>query len=170
MPTRREAASLKIIDETLITRLSAQAAATPRKRLNHNLHPTLDDPIQRLCNAFEPGTYVRPHRHPQVGRWELFLALHGRAAVLLLDEGGTVLERVELDGAGPVRAIEVPPGAWHTVASLAGGTVLFEVKSGPYEALTDKDFAAWSPREGEAGAAALVRRFESVRPGERLAW
>lgn len=157
---------LKIVDQALLTRLSQQAASSPRKRLNHNLHPRLDDPIQRLCNAFEPGTYVRPHRHPREGRWELFLALSGKAVVLLFQENGTVLERVEIGVELPRRGIEVPPGTWHTVASLAAGTVLFEVKPGPYEMLTDKDFAPWAPKEGENDIPLWVAWFNRAQPGK----
>ncbi|HIC0138358.1 TPA: WbuC family cupin fold metalloprotein, partial [Enterobacter hormaechei] len=43
---------------------SAQAANSPRLRAHHNFHPELSDPVQRLAIAMEPGTYVRPHRHP----------------------------------------------------------------------------------------------------------
>ena len=56
-----------ITDETL-TSLTQQAKQSPRLRMNYNFHSELEDPVQRLCNAMEPGTYVRPHRHAQ--RWE----------------------------------------------------------------------------------------------------
>ena len=55
---------------------SQQAQQSPRQRANCNLHPQLDDPIQRLAIAMEPGTYVRPHRHPHT--WELLYPLRGR--------------------------------------------------------------------------------------------
>lgn len=61
--------------------LHAEAVASPRRRKNFNLHASPDDPIQRLCNAFEPGTYVRPHRHG-AGVWELFLVIGGHAVAL----------------------------------------------------------------------------------------
>jgi cupin fold WbuC family metalloprotein len=95
--------------------------------MNHNHHPTLADPIQRLLNAYEPGTYFRPHRHPQAERWELFLCLRGRAVVLTFEDPGRVRERVVLDPSGPALAVEIPPGVCHAIASLAPGTVLFEL-------------------------------------------
>jgi cupin fold WbuC family metalloprotein len=159
-------ADLKLIDDALLHGLSERAAGTARRRVNHNLHPALGDPVQRLCNAFEPGTYVRPHRHTQAGRWELFLALIGRAAVLVFDGDGRVQRRVVLDAGGPVRGVELSAGTWHTVVSLDPGTVLFEVKPGPYEALTDKDFAPWAPAEGEAAAARFETWYRSAAPGE----
>jgi cupin fold WbuC family metalloprotein len=155
-----------VITSALVADLSVRAAAAPRRRLNHNLHPTLSDPVQRLLNAFEPGTYVRPHRHVQPQRWELFVALRGRALVLTFDPDGTVGERVELDAEGPALAVEIRGGVWHTVGSRAVGTVLLEVKPGPYAPLTDKDFAPWAPVEGTPLCAPLVGWFERARPGD----
>ena len=54
---------MKRLTADILIALRAEAAASPRRRKNFNLHASPDDPIQRLCNAFEPGTYVRPHRH-----------------------------------------------------------------------------------------------------------
>ncbi|MEK7261899.1 MAG: WbuC family cupin fold metalloprotein, partial [Pseudomonadota bacterium] len=73
---------MKRLTADILIALRAEAAASPRRRKNFNLHASPDDPIQRLCNAFEPGTYVRPHRHAAGGVWELFLVLSGAAAVL----------------------------------------------------------------------------------------
>jgi hypothetical protein len=39
---------------------------------------------------------------------------------------------------------------------LSEHVVCFEVGPGPYSAATDKDFAPWAPREGDAGAAAYL--------------
>jgi len=133
--------------------------------MNLNVHPELADPVQRLFNALEPGSYVRPHRHAP-GRWELFLILRGRAVVLELEDGGRVAARCELGPGGPCLAVELEGGVWHTVAALEPGTLLFEVKPGPYTPLDDKDFAPWAPPEGEPAAAALEEWFRRARPGE----
>ncbi len=158
---------MKLITHELLRGLSAQAAAAPRRRMNHNLHSDLADPVQRLCNAFEPGTYVRAHRHAQADRWELFVVLSGAAVVLVFDERGTVRSRVLLTAAGPTYGIELPAGCWHALAALATGTVLFEVKPGPYEALSDKDFAPWAPPEGDAACARFEQWYRAARVGDR---
>ena len=158
---------MKIIDSQLLSRLSKEAAAAERLRRNHNLHPTLDDPVQRLCNAMEPGTYVRPHRHRGPDKWECFLALSGAAAVLIFDDAGTVVERIEFSPRGPVFGIEIPRDTWHTLVSLAPGTVLFEIKRGPYSPLNDKDFALWAPAEGERKAPIFAHWFEQAPVGGR---
>ncbi len=158
----------KRLTDVQLDALSAEAARRERLRLNHNCHASLDDPIQRLCNAFEPGTYVRPHRHLQEDRWELFVALRGRALVLTFDESGVVIERITLGGEMDARVVEIAPGVVHAIASLEAGTILFEVKAGPYEVMTDKDFASWAPKEGDVASADLVRWYLEAKPGERF--
>lgn len=157
---------MKVIDREGLRALSARAAASPRRRQNLNLHPALADPVQRMLNAFEPGTYVRPHRHAEPGRWELFLALAGSVAVLSFDEAGRVTGRLTLAAGGPTLGVEVPPGTWHGVVALEAGTVLFESKPGPYRALTDKDFAPWAPPEGDPRAAELEAWMRGARVGD----
>lgn len=150
---------MKIIAEEMLRALSTEAAASARLRRNLNLHPVLEDPVQRFCNAMEPGTYVRPHRHREMDKWELFLALSGSVVVLSFDDTGKVIQRVELSARGPILGIEIPENTWHTLVSLEAGTVLFECKRGPYSPLTDKDFASWAPAEGDAETTVFVDWF-----------
>ncbi len=158
------------IDEQLIARLCHEARLAPRRRTHYNIHPSPRDPVQRFLNVMQPGTYVRPHRHLQPPRWEFTLALQGAATVLLLDDSGRVRERLELAPAGPLHAVELPAGTWHTVVALAPDTVLLELKEGPYlGAAAEKDFAAWAPPEGDPACPAWVERFAAALPGEVLA-
>ncbi len=158
--------SIRVFDATALEQTLAAANASPRRRANLNVHPTLDDPIQRMLNVFQPGTYVRPHRH-EPERFELFLALSGKAAVLTFDDAGCVSETAGLAPGGSWAA-ELPGGVWHTVVSLAEGTALFEVKPGPYRPLRESDFAPWAPRDDTAGAAALLRRWEALAAAAAL--
>ncbi|MDD5562292.1 MAG: WbuC family cupin fold metalloprotein [Thermoanaerobaculaceae bacterium] len=151
---------LRVFAAAALERTLAAAAGSPRRRANLNVHPALDDPIQRMLNVFQPGTYVRPHRHAGA-RFELFLALVGRAAVFTFDDAGAVAETAAI-APGGAWAVELPGALWHTVVSLAPDTALFEVKPGPFRPLAGDDFAAWAPREGTAEAAALVRRWEEI--------
>jgi cupin fold WbuC family metalloprotein len=158
---------MKLLDETTTSALLAAAGESPRRRANHNLHPVLEDPVQRFFNAMQPGTYVRPHRHSTPPRWELFLVLRGAVAVLLFDDHGRVEERQELDATGPVFGVEVEAGRWHTLVALQP-SVLFEMKQGPYRALTDKDFAVWAPSEGDPACASMVRWYLRAGIGDRV--
>jgi cupin fold WbuC family metalloprotein len=154
---------LHVIDERALDALVARARAAPRRRQNLNLHPELSDPIQRLLNAGEPGTYVRPHRH-RPGRWELLSVLRGRIDTLLFDDTGIVTARY-LHTVGT--SIEIPGATWHSFVFAQSGTVALEIKPGPYDAALDKEFAAWAPAEDTADAAACAQWIAKAQVGSR---
>lgn len=154
------------IDHELMAALSERAKNTPRRRAHHNLHPSLTDPIQRLCVAIEPESYVRPHRHGEPATMELFLLLRGAARVLCFDEEGRVNEIVTLAAQGPRVAVEIPESTWHTVVALTSGTIFFEIKRGPYVPPTVENLAAWAPAEGEPGSAPWLAWARTTRVGE----
>lgn len=135
---------IKVIDRKLLEKTSEKAAASPRRRMNYNFHE-LSDPVQRMLNAIEPESYIRPHRHLDPDKMEMFIVLKGRGAVITFDDDGQVLECFKLDADGETLGLEIPPGVWHTVVSMEVGTVFLEIKDGPYLPSTDKDFAEWAP-------------------------
>lgn len=135
---------LKITNQSL-DMLREDAVRSPRRRMNLNVHKSLDARVQRLFNAMEPGTYVRPHRHIQDGRFELFLCIRGKGAVFVFDERGEVAETAVICPGGENIGVEIPPNTWHTIVPLEPGTIFFEVKEGPYIEVSDKDFASWAP-------------------------
>ncbi|MBU1863381.1 MAG: WbuC family cupin fold metalloprotein [Candidatus Omnitrophica bacterium] len=135
------------ITDTQLNNLSDQAQASPRRRMNLNFHSSGNEPINRLMNAFEPGTYVRPHKHESPDKIEVFILLRGRALVVEFNNEGTITEYTVLDNTKGIHGVEIPPRVWHTLISLQTGTVLYEIKQGPYVKASDKDFASWSPRE-----------------------
>ena len=158
-----EANPLKMLMPELLDTLTDAARASARHRSHHNLHPSLEAPIQRLAIAMEPETYVRPHRHPHT--WELLIPLRGRFLFTAFDERGAVLARHLLGGDDGLAAFEFEAGTWHTVTSLEPGSIIFEVKEGPYVPVPASDVAAWSPPEGTAQAAHFVaeQHAEAVR-------
>ena len=79
---------MKIIDKQLLDKTSEQAKQSPRLRMNYNFHERLDDPVNRLLNAMEPDTYIRPHRHLNPDKDEIFLLLRGKAVVFIFDDQG----------------------------------------------------------------------------------
>lgn len=157
---------MKQIDDRLLDDLTARADASPRRRAHHNLHPVLGDPVQRLCVAIEPGTYIRPHRHADPSTWEVFLMLRGSAVFIVFDDAGTVMERFVITAAGPVRGIEMPAGAWHAIASLETGSVFFEVKMGPYAAPTAGNAASWAPAEGDSACGRFEAWYRQAAVGD----
>lgn len=156
---------MQLIDRALIARLHAEASVSPRLRTHYNLHASLDEPLHRMYMAMEPGTYVRPHRHPD--KWELLQIVTGDMLVLTFDDSGTVLTRTRLEAGGGALGLETPAGTWHAVATLAPATVVLECKPGPYARPPEKDFARWAPPEGHARAPEFERWYRSAKPGDR---
>jgi cupin fold WbuC family metalloprotein len=138
---------MKIINQDVLDQLSREAAESPRLRKNLNMHDEYSDPCQRLFNAMQPGTYIRPHRHLDPFKAECFMAVRGKMALVVFDDEGVVEKVVPFGNGCDVTAIELPPGQWHTLLVLESGSIFFETKPGPYVPLSDKDFGPWSPPE-----------------------
>jgi cupin fold WbuC family metalloprotein len=152
------AGPIQLIDEALLDATLARARQAPRGRTNHNFHPDMASNPHRFLNAWTRGSYAAPHRHLAVPKPESFVVLRGELALFIFDDSGNVTERHVLGRNGLV-GIDVAPGIWHTVACVSDAAVCFEVKAGPYDAATDKEFASWAPREGNPQAAAYLERL-----------
>jgi cupin fold WbuC family metalloprotein len=151
--------NIRRIDRSLLDRVTTEAARHPRLRMNFNFHEH-EEPVQRFLNAVEPGSYVRPHRHADPPKWEMFVCLRGRGAAVIFDEAGKIAEVHRLDPAQGEHGVEIAAGAWHTIISLAPGSVFLEVKEGPYEPKHAGVFAPWSPAPDDPGVAAFLATLE----------
>ena len=156
---------MKYITFSDMQQQSEAAARSPRLRTHRNFHPDFSDPVQRLAIAMEPGTYVRPHRHPQT--FELLLSLSGRFVVLNFDDLGYVTRRIILGQSCTV--LEMDVGTWHTVLSLDSGGFIFEVKHGGYQPVAPEDYVAWAPAEGETGTLEMMEWYRHAQVGDRYA-
>ncbi|MDO9614719.1 MAG: WbuC family cupin fold metalloprotein [Bacteroidota bacterium] len=150
---------MKIVSQKLLSELTQKAKISPRKRLNLNFHEDLADPINRMLNAFEPGTYIQPHKHENPDKREVFIVLRGSLVVVIFDDSGIPVDFILLDPERGNYAVEVPPGVWHSVFSLETGTVVYEVKDGPYVHISDKNFASWAPKEGDSSCSEYLMQL-----------
>lgn len=149
--------------------LRTAAETSPRQRAHLELHAGgADDPLQRFLVGMLPGSYVRAHRHVQAHKLELTACLAGYFELLLFDDEGALRERQTLgaEGAG-LSLVQIPPNTWHTLIVREAFAVLLEVKLGPYEAASDKDFAPWAPVEGSAEADHCLRWLHAAAVGQR---
>jgi cupin fold WbuC family metalloprotein len=158
---------MKVFSGDYLNELTAQAECSPRKRQHRNIHESYADPCQRLFNAIEPGSYIRPHRHASDPRDELLIAVRGLMALVTFDEQGMVTGVIRFgagsNGDGSAVGAEVSANTWHTVIALESGCVLLEVKAGPFDPNQPKDLAPWAPDEGSAASEYLNKLIESVR-------
>ncbi|WP_455972760.1 WbuC family cupin fold metalloprotein [Bacteroides congonensis] len=126
-----------IINEKLLDEISAKAEKSDRLRMNYNLHDSLDAGVQRLLNALEIGTILPIHRHCHTA--ETYLLLRGKICVLFYNEMGGETDSFMLDPHIGNYGVHIPAGQWHTLEVMERGTVIFEVKDGPYTPLSPED-------------------------------
>ena len=153
------------IDNILLDKLTAQAQASPRLRMNLDLRNSEGDSSQRMLNAIEPGSVVPVHRHQKTS--ETVVVLRGRVVEEYYDDAGLLVESFVLGDCHvadaprndvldfaprndvlefaprndvPVAcALNIPAGQWHTLRALESGTVILEMKDGAYEPISPAD-------------------------------
>ena len=126
------------ITQAILDKLTEEAKASPRLRMNLDLRNSDSDSSQRMLNAIEPGSPLPIHRHQNTS--ETVVCLRGRLVWEFYDELERICtERVELTPNGPVVALNIPAGQWHTVKALESGSVILEMKDGPFEPTGPED-------------------------------
>lgn len=123
------------ITQALLDKLTEEAKASPRQRMNYDLRNSEADQSQRMLNAIEPGTVMPIHRHQNSS--ETCICIRGHFEELFYDENGNLTETIDMVPGGVVLNIE--KGQWHSLKCLESGTVLFEAKDGAYEPLGPED-------------------------------
>ena len=126
------------ITQAILDKLTEEAKASPRLRMNRDLRNSDADQSQRMLNAIEPGSPLPIHRHQKTS--ETVVCLRGRLVEEYYDELERICtERIESSPNGPIVAVNIPAGQWHTVKALESGTVILEMKNGAYEPISDAD-------------------------------
>lgn len=151
-----------LIDAQLIDAVSAQAAVSPRRRQNFNFHALESAPANRLLNAIEPESYVRPHRHLHPSKDETLVVLRGAVGMVIFDDKGAVLQHTTLRAGTGTLGVDIPHAIWHTFVGLEPGSVIFEAKAGPYLPLEREEKASWAPAEDDPTAFAYLDKLNSL--------
>ncbi len=145
---------MKVFSDSYFQNLLVSAARSKRFRMHANVHNSYREPCQRLFNAINLDSYIRPHRHALDPKNECLIAIKGLFAMIIFSDHGNV-ESITLFGSEKyseslsiASGLEIFAGTWHTVVALLEGSILFEVKSGPFDPASAKEFAPWAPEEG----------------------
>ena len=138
----------KVIDRAFLNALWAQAAESPRLRMNYDMRNSAEDTSQRMLNALQPGTVVPIHRHENTD--ESVICLCGRLEEIIYEEV-TEYEHVLTSGveevvrkssfkevsrhllcpAEGIYGMQIPAGTWHSI-NVIEPSVIFEAKDGAY--------------------------------------
>ncbi len=94
---------MKQFSPDYLSDLTEQAKTNDKLRQHRNVHQSFQDPCQRLFNAIEPGSYIRPQRHASDPREELLVAIRGLMALITFDDSGPVtnVQRLGTEKYGP---------------------------------------------------------------------
>jgi cupin fold WbuC family metalloprotein len=153
---------IKRLTQELLDNVAEQARHSPRQRQNYNFHEP-SEKVQRLLNILQPGTYVHPHRHQrpsEINGFEFFLVVRGELGMLLFDENGQIVHTERISANGKTCGIELPEGTYHSLVALVPDTVILELKEGPYNPSTDKEFMTGFPAEGTPAAEQMVETWK----------
>ncbi|MFO8053606.1 MAG: WbuC family cupin fold metalloprotein [Bacteroidales bacterium] len=148
-----------IADKKLLDRLSAKAKASKRKRSMFNFHKDASDPMHRMLNAMEPGTYVPPHKHENPDKREAFWVLRGKIALILFSDDGSIRQQIIMGSQTGNYGAEIPARTWHCLVCLKENSVAYEVKDGPWHPQNDKKYPSWAPKENTKQANAFVNKM-----------
>ena len=157
----------KLISQGDLRELAASARQADRQRNNLNVHDSIDANVQRLFIATQPDTYIRPHRHSELHKWEFFMVIEGRMSLLLFSDDGRIEDRIELS-ASDVRAVEIPANTWHSYTCMEADTIALEIKEGSYTPTPEQDLAPWSPKENTPDTDAYVEWMRAAKPGDKF--
>ena len=156
------------IDDKLLDSLTEQAKSSARLRMNMDLRNSSADTSQRMLNAIEPGSEVPIHRHCTTS--ETVVVLRGRLIEEFYDDlECRCTDAIELSADGPVRALNIPAGQWHTVRVLESGTVIMEVKDGPYIPTSPTDILTISSSESNQPDSSGTSSQPSASPSDASA-
>jgi len=126
------------ITQAILDGLTEKAKVSLRSRANLDLRDSDSDTSQRMLNAIEPESVVPIHRHQKTS--ETVVCLRGHVVEEYYDELERICtESIELSPNGPVVAMNIPAGQWHTLRSLESGSVILEMKNGCYEPIKPED-------------------------------
>ena len=150
----------KLTDGIIEKGLEASRTSS-RKRMIYPVQRTQEAKVQRLLNFMQPGTYIRPHQHPMPHATESIVLLKGAIRFFTFDGEGVVTTDHKLSSAPIPDVIDIEPGTWHSFLVLEQDTIIFECKKGPYNADTDKEFALWSPEEGDEKAMEFMKDLDT---------
>ena len=126
-----------LIDADLLDKLTAQAKASPRLRMNFDLRNSPADQSQRMLNALEPGTVMPIHRHRNSS--ETVVVLRGKVKWIYYNDQGEITDTFLVTPSSDLVGLSVPIGQWHSLECLETGTVILETKDGAYAPTNEED-------------------------------
>ncbi len=133
---------------------------TPRRRARINAHPGSDDALHEMIIALEPGSYIRPHKHP--AKSESFHIIEGAVDIVVFDDEGEIIKIVPLSALGGEGSFfyRMSEPFFHTLLIKSDLLIVHEITNGPFRP-EGTVFADFAPAETDSVSAQAY--IDSVR-------
>ena len=145
--------------------LKKQSLLNERRRIRICTHNQIDDPLHEMFIVHQRDAYVRPHKH--LNKSESVHIIEGAVDVVLFDEGGDVMEVIQMGDYRSGRRFyyRISEPRYHTLLITSECLVFHEITNGPFNK-ADTVFARWAPEEGDlAGREEFMRRVRRAAGG-----
>ena len=155
------------MDSSLIKSLLMTDLFNERARAHHNFHDSYEAQCQILMNVISSDSFIRPHRHLRAKKKEYLFALEGSFALLEFNDNRDISEvsyfstEKHSSRNSSTYGVCVEPSVWHTVISLLPTSIILEVKEGPFDPLSAKEFLVGTPEERSTDAQIYLAYLKS---------
>src|SRR3712207_349027 len=95
------------LTRALVDAAAAYARESPRRRVIQPFHKTEDEPLHRMLNAIQPGSYARPHRHLDPPKAEAWVMLRGAGAFFTFEDDGRVRDCLRVSAGGDLFGVDL---------------------------------------------------------------
>ncbi|CNI50054.1 Uncharacterised protein [Yersinia intermedia] len=157
-----------IFDDDFKKKLYEKAKHSVRKRMHHNIHNDLLEPVQRLAIALLKGTYIPPHKHVLEKQWEFFHVIEGDLKFVTFSDSGQVTQSLYIGASSGIFAMQIPPNIIHSLVCMSERAMIFEWKEGPFSPEQAKYILPWAIPEGDSRVPDMVRMLEVAKLGDDI--
>ena len=138
-----------VVGNDWMQRLKESAKQSPRKLARLCMHRDTNDVVQEMILAFTRDCIIPPNAMP--GKSESLTVVEGSILLVLFDDDGRVLNRVEMGPVGGEKPFmyRLCSASWHTMIPLTDDVIVHECIEGPFVKV-DVVPPTWIPSEPDA--------------------
>ena len=140
---------LLFINNDLVEQIIEEASQSQRHMARLLMHFDHEDPVQEMLIALGRNCAVMPNR--SVGRSESLQVVQGELLLVIFDDNGNVLKRIEMGPAGSDKVFlyRLSSTPWHTMIPLTKMVVVHEALEGPFKQ-SSEPLPDWVPGDSES--------------------
>ena len=140
---------LFFINNELVDQIIGEAKQSQRHMSRLLMHFDHENPVQEMLIAMGRNCAVMPNR--SVGQSESLQVVQGELLLIIFDDNGNVVKRVEMGPAesGKVFLYRLSSTPWHTMIPLTKMVVVHEALEGPFKQ-SSEPLPDWLPGDSES--------------------